>query len=153
MGGWGDPYYPEEFCADLLKQFTVLKGLAIARRITMRDVQSFVNLVAKYVDAAEDDLPQFMPKICKDLGLNLCRFVVPCRGASDYANNLDGGELRNETDDVVIRITEVGAYYDGGILPGEYHKDFRYRTRDQMITFFRVLARQIDAGMLEGWPW
>ena len=47
MGGWGDPYYPEEFCADLVRQFTALKGLAAVRCIIMRDVQSFVDLVVK----------------------------------------------------------------------------------------------------------
>ena len=152
MGGWSDAYYPERFCTELVAEFAALKTHWWRHTVTAEQIERFVDLMVKYIDAAEDDLSNFIPKMSKALQFDYCHFIIPCR-AGFRAAEVTGGEIWNEQCPLVFRISNDGVLYAGQEFGENYFKPFRQRTQDLMVRFFRTLAMRIEIGNQEGWPW
>lgn len=152
MAGWGDLYLPDQFCEELVEGLGSLKTMKRRGTITDADIVWYVDLMVKYIDAAEDDLLNFIPKISMALQLDNCRFIIPCR-AGFKAWTVEGGDIWNALSPFTLKISNEGVLHKGGEYGQKYFKEFRYRTQEQMLEFFRTLALRIEVGTQEGWPW
>ena len=152
MAGWGDLYLPDQFCEELVEGFGSLKTMKRRGTITDADIVWYVDLMVKYIDAAEDDLLKFIPKMSKALQFDYCHFIIPCR-AGFRAAEVTGGEIWNEQCPLAFKISNDGVLYAGYEFGQKYFKPFRQRTQDLMVRFFRMLAMRIEIGNQEGWPW